>query len=272
MSDAETRADETNTGGVATDDRTGGADETVRATAPAETWQAIVEPVETLVSECRVRFGPSGLTLRATDPAKAALVAVAAEPSAFETYRASETTIGVSVDRLAEVVGLADGETTVTLRPETRRLRIEAGGVAYETTVLEPDRVRDAPRRTALESEFGYEASFGTDAAAIAQAVRAAELVSDHLVVRGDDGGVAFEAVGDTDECVVRLDAEALQEPSLGPAESIFSLDYLSLVDRAIPSDTAVSVWAGDETPMAVEYDVADGVGVEWLISPRIER
>ena len=270
MSDAETRADGTDAGGRATDDADG--ETTVQATAPAATWAAIVDPMEALVSECRVRFGPSGVTLRATDPAKAALVAVEAEQSAFETYRASETTVGVDVERLAEVVGLADGETTVTLRPETRRLRIEAGGVAYETTVLEPDRVRDAPRRTALESEFDYEASFGTRAATVTRAVRAAELVSDHLVVRGDERGVAFEAAGDTDECVVRVDAAELADPSLGPAESIFSLDYLSVVERAMPSDTAVSVWAGAETPMAVEYEATDGVCAEWVISPRIAR
>lgn len=283
MSDAEQRGDETDATGPNADagsvageldvDAGGESDgTTVRATASAATWEAILEPLEALVSECRVRFGPSGVTLRATDPAKAALVAVTAEPAAFETYRASETTVGVDVDRLSEVVGLAGGETTVTVQPETRRLRVEAGGVAYETTVLEPDRVRDAPRRAELETEFDYGATFGVASGVFSRAVRGAEMVADHLVVQNaGEGVVRFEAAGDTDECTVRVPADRLTDPDLGPAESIISLDYLRLVERVLP-DATVTVFAGEETPMAVEYEAAEAVDAEWLISPRIAR
>lgn len=290
-------------GGTAVDETGAETRETdtaaVRATAPAETWDAILEPMETLVAECRVWFGPSGVQFRATDPAQAAMVGVEAGAAAFDDYRASETTVGVNVERLAEAVGLAEGSVTVTLRPETRRLTVAAGGVSYETTVLDPDRVRDAPERAELETGFDYGAEFGVESAAFSRAVRATEMVADYLVVRAhagdaetgrveraDDadaagpndepteavGVVAFEATGDTDECVVRLPADQLEDPALGPAESILSLDYLRLVERALPRETTVTVFAGEETPAAFEYDAGDGVAVEWLVSPRIAR
>lgn len=257
---------------------TSDADEAIRLVASAETLTGVLEPVESLVEECRLRVGPEGLSLRATDAAKAALVVVTAEPAAFESYRAggesnaSEVTVGVNVERLADVVGLADGLVTLQLDPTSRSLRVTADGVSFRTSVLAPERVREVPDRAALEAEFDYDATFGLPAAGFSRAVRASEMVTDHLVVRGESSGVRFDADGDTDECTVQFDAETLVEPDLGPAESILSLDYLRIVERVVPSDTSLSVAAGTNTPLAVEYDLPDGGRAEWLISPRISR
>ncbi len=244
----------------------------VRVVAPAETLRGLIEPVESLVSESQVWFRPTGVELRATDPAKAALVGVSAAAETFEAYRASETTVGVDVERLSTVLGLTDNEVTLELDPETRELSVEAGGVCYQTTVLAPERVRDAPERENLESGFGYDARFGLPAAGLTRVVRATSMVADYLTVRSDGQRVAFTSAGDTDECTVSRDETELHDPALGDAESILSLDYLSVVERTVPSEATVRLAAGTETPLAAEYRLPTGGEAEWLISPRVTR
>lgn len=242
----------------------------VEIVAPAETVRGLIEPVESLVSESQVWFRPTGLELRATDPAKAALVGVSAAAETFEAYRATETTVGVDVERLSSVLGLADGEVRLALDPETRALSIEAGGVSYQTTVFAPERVRDAPERESLEAGYSYGARFGLSADGLTWAVRAASMVADSLTVRSDGRRVAFTSAGDTDECTVEWAEAELHEPALGEAESILSLDYLSVVERTVPSEATVRVAAGTETPLAADFQLPTGGEVEWLISPRV--
>ena len=254
-----------------TDQRTGESVEApIRIVASAETLAGLIEPVASLVTECQVWFRPTGLELRATDPANAALVGVSAAAETFESYQRTEATVGLDVERLVELLGLAEESVTLCVDPETRSLSVDAGGVSYQTTVLAPDRIREAPERERLESKFDYEARFGLPGAGFSRAVRATEMVADQLTLRSSASTVAFEADGDTDECTVAYDDEELRDPTLGEAMSIFSLDYLSLIQRAVPSETTVRLCIGTETPVAAEYQLPTGGKAEWLISPRI--
>jgi len=57
-----------------------------------------------------------------------------------------------------------------------------------------------------------------------------------------------------------------------GPANSLFSLDYLKDMNRAIPSDAEVTVELGDEFPVKLHYDFAEGLGaVTFMLAPRIQ-
>lgn len=249
----------------------------LRLVVPAPTLRTAVDALRALVDECRMTFDEDGLRVDAMDPATVASVSLELAPAAFETYDVDGRTLGVPLERLDDVLSVAGREDTVALAfdPETRRLDVAAGGVDYAMALLDPESVRSPPDLEAMAFEFTASATVGADA--LSRAVRAADMVSDHATVGVDDGGetgaLVVAAEGDTDDVVTRLDGEELAALSPGAAESLYSVDYLRALDRAVPTGASVDLRLGDEVPLSLSFDVADGSGrVEYALSPRIAR
>jgi proliferating cell nuclear antigen len=59
---------------------------------------------------------------------------------------------------------------------------------------------------------------------------------------------------------------------SAGPANSLFSLDYLKDMNKAIPGDAEVTVDLGEEFPVKLHYEFGEGMGhVTYMLAPRIQ-
>ncbi|TKX77190.1 DNA polymerase sliding clamp, partial [Halorubrum sp. SD626R] len=68
------------------------------------------------------------------------------------------------------------------------------------------------------------------------------------------------------------LTREDLIALTAGPADSLFSLDYLKDMNKAIPSDAEVTVELGEEFPVKLHYGFAEGLGnVTFMLAPRIQ-
>lgn len=244
-----------------------------RAVVSAETIQTTVALVEALFDECHVHVDEDGLRFSAVDPATVASVDLGLERSAFEAFDATSHHVGVNVSRLGDVVGMADRGQPVTLAldSETRKLEIRIGELEYTLALLDPETIRSPPDRSSIALEFAGRVV--TEAGDFDRAVRAAEMVSDHLAFGIDDAEDAFyvEAEGDTDDVSLTVPAEDLVEFEPGDAHSLFSVDYLAAIDRAIASDLDVELRLGVEQPLELRAEFADGAGtVEYLVSPRI--
>jgi DNA polymerase sliding clamp subunit (PCNA homolog) len=72
----------------------------------------------------------------------------------FDAFEATEGVIGVSLDRLDEIIGMADaGELVqIELNEETRKLDVEVGGkLSFTQALIDPDSVRAEPDIPDLE-------------------------------------------------------------------------------------------------------------------------
>lgn len=246
------------------------------ATADAALLETVLDDVAVLVDECVLRVDGDGVAVDAVDPATVAMVSLAVDADAFEAYSAPDDPLrlGVGLDRLRDVVGMADSGQSVRLAfdPERRTLHVRVGGLAYTLALVDPDAVRSPPDRVDLADQ--YAATVALPGREFSRAVAAADMVSDHLAmgVDGDDG-LYVRADGDTDTVAVDFPAEECGEFDAGPAHSLFSLQYLSAVERAVPVDDPVRLRLGEEAPVDVEFSVADGAGtVRYVVSPRLTR
>jgi proliferating cell nuclear antigen len=80
------------------------------------------------------------------------------------------------------------------------------------------------------------------------------------------------DAEGDTDDVHLELGAEDLISLTPGPAHSLFSLDYLKDMNKAIPKDTEVTIELGEEFPVKMHFEIAEGQGhVTFMLAPRIQ-
>ena len=93
-------------------------------------------------------------------------------------------------------------------------------------------------------------------------------LIGVNLTRLADIAGMA-----DSDQLVhLELDDDDLVDLVAGPAASLFSLDYLQDMDRAIPKDAEVTLELGEEFPMKLHFDIAEGKGAAtYMLAPRIQ-
>ncbi|RRJ32474.1 DNA polymerase sliding clamp [Halocatena pleomorpha] len=236
------------------------------------TLLAALDSVSVLVDECKIRLDEEGATIRAVDPANAGMVNLRLDTSAFESYETDGETIGVNLTRLEDIAGMANADDLIHLELDetTRKLHIQIDGLEYTLALIDPDSIRQEPDLPDLD----LPATIGVEGRDIDRAVTAADMVSDHIALGVDADAEYFyvDAEGDTDDVHFELDRDELITLSAGDAHSLFSLDYLKEMNKAIPNDAEVSVELGEEFPVNLHFDIAAGDGsVTFVLAPRIQ-
>ncbi|WP_434521005.1 DNA polymerase sliding clamp [Halorubrum sp. AS12] len=243
-----------------------------KAIVGASTFQDALDSVSVLVDECKIRLNEEELSIRAVDPANVGMVDLTLEAAAFESYDADGGVIGVNLARLEDIAGMANSGDLIHLEldEETRKLHIEIDGLSYTLALIDPDSIRQEPDIPDLD----LASEIVVEGAQLDRGIKAADMVSDHIRLRVDETDEAFfiEAEGDTDDVNLKLDREDLIALSAGAADSLFSLDYLKDMNKAIPSDAEVTVELGEEFPVKLHYGFAEGLGnVTFMLAPRIQ-
>lgn len=241
-------------------------------TIPVSTLSTALSPVSALVNECKLQLNDDGMSITAVDPANVAMVDMSIDSSNFESYSADDATLGINLERFEEVLSMGESGDVVkvSLDGETRKLDIAIGDLSYTQALIDPDSIRKEPDIPDLE----LSSTLVCEGEQISRGVAAADLCSDHVNLRADPDSGTFhiEAEGDTDDVDLELgDDELLSAQVEDSCESLFSLDYLSDMERAIPSDVEVSMRLGTEMPVKLRYSLDDGgVSVVNMLAPRI--
>ncbi|MFB6119796.1 MAG: DNA polymerase sliding clamp [Halobacteriaceae archaeon] len=243
-----------------------------KAIVSADTLQDALDSVSVLVDECKINLDEEGLAIRAVDPANVGMVDLELSADAFESYESDGGLIGVNLSRLESIAGMADAGQLVDLEldEETRKLHIRIDGLEYTLALIDPDSIRDEADLPDLD----LPAEFVIEGADIDRSVTAADMVSDHIALGVDADAEQFyvEAEGDTDDVHLTLGRDDLISLSAGDAHSLFSLDYLKDMNKAIPKDAEVTVELGEEFPVKMHFEFAEGHGhVTYMLAPRIQ-
>ena len=243
-----------------------------KAIVSASTLQDALDSVSVLVDECKIRLNEADLSIRAVDPANVGMVDLTLDAAAFESYEADGGVIGVNLAKLEDFVGMATGDQLVELEldEETRKLNIRMDGLSSTLALIDPDSIRQEPDIPDLD----LAADIVLEGAQLDRGIKAADMVSDHVRLRVDADAEAFhiEAEGDTDDVDFTLGTDDLIALAAGAADSLFSLDYLKDMNKAIPKDAEVTVELGEEFPVKIHYAVAEGQGnVTYMLAPRIQ-
>lgn len=243
----------------------------VSFTVESSTLDEFISYATCLVDECRIDLDPQeGISIRAADPANVGMTSPVLQPAACESYSA-DGYIGMNIERFADIIGMADkGDLiTVELDQQTRKLDISFDGLEYTMALIDPESIQEESDIPDLDlpSEVFVEAS------QLSRGVSAADMVSDHIRLSTDPDNETFhiEAEGDTDDVDLELDGDDLIDITAGDANSLFSLDYLKDMLDPIDSDAEVHVQLGNEFPVKLHVEFAEGLGQNtFLLAPRI--
>jgi proliferating cell nuclear antigen len=252
-----------------------GTPQTFEAAIEANDLQQLLDIVMAVVEECRVHLGKDALYIRAVDPANVAMTDIAVSPDAFETYESSGGTIGLNLKRLNEVLGLASKGDLIqfTLDPQTNKLAITIDAIDVTLALIDPQTIRHEPELPELD----LPATVVIEGREIDRAVKAADMVADHLRVGVDPTTGCFhtEASGDTDDVrleIDRADCETFETSTTETVESVYSLDYLKELRKPLLDDAPIRIELDTEFPLDLTFDaVEETIDGRFLLAPRLE-
>ena len=242
-----------------------------KAAINAELLKDAIASLAVIVDEVRFRIKPEGISVKAVDPANVAMVIFELGSSAFDEYSADECEIGIDLNKITDLLGITDKGDTVRMELEegNHKLLIDVGGLSYTLSLLDPSTIRAEPRVPQLELPAKVVLN-GTD---LRRAVKAAEKISNHILM-GVSGDTFFmEAKGDTDQVRLEMNRDQLIDLKSGEASSLFSLDYLTDIAKATNKVNEVSLSIGRDFPVIIDFEIANGAGrISYLLAPRIEK
>lgn len=232
----------------------------------------------TLVDECKLHLNKDGVRIRAVDPANVGMVDLTLEKNAFARYRGQGDVIGVNLERLNNMLGMLDKNDPATITVENSKLHLESNGMEFNMALIDPDSIRQEPELP----DINVPATITLEGSALNQGVKAADMVSDHIILGVNKTDSVFEmsAEGDTDDVSLTLTQEDVLEMVIGEdGSSIFSLDYLKDMRKAIPKDAEVTLDLGEEFPVSLSFntvytkdDQESKLDVVFMLAPRIQN
>ncbi|MGF3499625.1 MAG: DNA polymerase sliding clamp [Candidatus Methanosuratincola sp.] len=241
----------------------------LKAVIDAETLRDAIEAASPLVDEVKFTISDKGLELKAIDPAGVAMVSLRIDASAFEFYQATPGEIGIDLVRLSDLLSMAGRGERVRLEllEDERKLKTGVGSLSYTLGLMDPGMLRPVPRIPELDLP-AYVVLPGSE---FRRAIKAAEMVSDHVVLGVKDDLFYMEAKGDIDALRLTLQSSELLDMKPGEARSLFSLDYLSDMSRSIGKALKVKLEIGIDYPLRIGFRLND-VHVGYLLAPGIEE
>jgi proliferating cell nuclear antigen len=121
------------------------------------------------------------------------------------------------------------------------------------------------------EPNVDFTAEIKISATVLKEALKDAELVSNHVAMMTDDGHFIITSQGDTGSAEIKFKKENLMDMKVkDKARSLFSLDQLNNLLKASDQGSIVTLKIKSDAPLRLEYSIGDG-RVVYYLAPRIE-
>ena len=244
----------------------------LKATIEADIFRETIDAISALVNECRLHIDESGIKTITVDTSNVAMVSLELSASAFKEFAADTCEIGLDIEKIRSMMSMIGKTDIVSLELDDagKKLKISFGGYEYSITLLDTKTIRKDPNAPNLN----LPATFEVPGIMFNDAIKASAMVSDKisLSVSADSCVFTLNADGDSDRIKRELAGEDIHYITCADAKSLFSLDYLKDMGKAIGHADKVQIRLGNDHPVQFSFVYAGGKGtVGYLLAPRIE-
>lgn len=244
-----------------------------RAVINSEVLGDVLGVLSNTVDEARFLISPSGIEVRSVDAANVLLTGLTLPNDAFEFYESDEGIIGIDILKLKDMISSGEKEDNVTLVLADGKLIVSLSSLEWSLGLYSPEAIRKEPRLPEIDLPVSVTLT-GKD---FKRLIKASKKESDHIRFKVDDTVFTTSAQGDDKQCGVtsRYEAHDLLEIKPGLANSLFSLDYLEDISKAVKAGDAVKLEMGINYPIRISYNATHSekqvVVVTYLMAPRVE-
>ncbi|MEM4203456.1 MAG: hypothetical protein QXS54_05230 [Candidatus Methanomethylicaceae archaeon] len=229
-------------------------------------WNEIVTTISSLIEEGTFIASPNGLTLKALDPSRIAMVCLDLPLPSLKKYECQQKTC-FSVD-FSEVRGVVKrgrkGEELV--------IRIMDGRIVHEYTTIGKRRTFRTPlidcRQESFDPKFSFTASFQVPTLSLSNAVADASLMDRYACLSVDEGSVKLTASGERGEVEIDLTPDVLVCEVSMPAKANYNMSYIKKF-LSSPSLSAVAkVSLSSKSPLEIALNLDGGGSLKLYLAP----
>jgi proliferating cell nuclear antigen len=241
----------------------------------SKTWKQIVDALATLLTEAHFLVNTDGISLIQYDSSRAAMVDLFLPSGIFQEYNCKgEHDISLGLDELGKVSKRMAGDDRLEFDLDQSQNRFEIKMVGQAERTFKIQLLTPPEERTQkISPTFEIRAEMLSDA--FKQAVKDIGVVSNHMKITVRKGSLDFGGAGDVGEAEVSMslgDESLLQSLEVKQdATSMYALSYLTEIAKAISSETLTLRMTGNK-PVMLEFSIAEGGLIKFLLAPRIER
>ncbi len=231
----------------------------------------MVDIIFTVVPEAKFEVDSEGIHIKAVDPSRIAMISLDLKRTAFQEFDAEETSFGVDLEKMKDMLKLGALDTDVTLDQdeEENLFVIKVGNITRKMPLIDDSNMSD-PKVPSL--------SLPTKVVApvieIKKGVSAAKSIGDNIVLMVDENGFELMSKSEgADQASLHLGKDSLIELDASEtARSTFPLDYFSKIISTIKTPN-VTLRLGSDYPLDLSFEIASGNGnVKYLLAPRVEN
>jgi len=243
--------------------------------ADAKFLKDMMGAISILVDEATFDLTSEGITLRAMDPSRVAMVDFKWPKTVFDEYSCGERMkMCINISEMLKLLRRTgkDESVELSLDDKTGKLKIAIKG-KYSRTF-------NMPTLEALEEEVPtpkvkFNVSAKTTTHGLREAIEDASLVSDHVRIEADNEKMLMNATGDIMGAKIEFkagDDVLLEIKAKEPSKATFSLSYLSeIVKAAVPTSDIVVIEFSTDMPIKLDFKQEKEGTLKFFLAPRIE-
>lgn len=241
----------------------------------AKLWKNTIQALSTMIDEATFVFSPKGVRMRAMDPSRIAMVDFEMPNTSFEEYVCeTEAKVGVNLSNLNRLVRRAspDEKLELVLDPSEGKFKVEfKGRVARSFSIPLLDLGYEElpiPR-----VQFNVEAKLLSDV--VEEALKDAELISDHVKIQASGKELTFQAFSDKGESMTSFTKEggALLELNVKEdSKAVYSLAYLTDMLKATAASDVMELRFSTNMPLTLIFSLSGGGRIQYWLAPRLEE
>jgi proliferating cell nuclear antigen len=231
-------------------------------------WRNSIEAIAALIDEGTLQIDKAGLKLRAMDPSQIALVDFELPASAFDKYKLEKSaSVGIDFSELSKITKRSRAEDKIELSLAENRLKMVFTGETdrrFNLAIIES--TTSPPKEPVID--FNAEIKIGANI--LKEALKDAELVSNHVAILADEG-LCIMAQGDTGSAEIKFPSENIMSLNVKEkSRAVFALDQLNNLLKASDQGSIISLKLKTDAPLRLEYAIGEG-RVVYYLAPRIE-
>ncbi|MEM3526142.1 MAG: proliferating cell nuclear antigen (pcna) [Candidatus Jordarchaeaceae archaeon] len=240
----------------------------------AKLWKNIIDALSGLVDELVFIADENSLHARAMDPSHVAMVDFELPKTAFSEYECNgEVKLGINLEDMSRIMRRAGGGDALELAldPEKNKLNVTFKGASIRTFRIG---LLDLTHEETPVPSIKFNAQIKMTADALKEALKDAEVVSDHVEIEATHDRLQINASGDTGGVEVKLDksSDAILELNVTEkSKAMYALSYLTDMMRATTTSDTVTVQFSSSMPIKLEFNLIGGGRLTYWLAPRIE-
>ncbi|MHB8361739.1 MAG: DNA polymerase sliding clamp [Thermoplasmataceae archaeon] len=244
-----------------------------KLTISIKNLREIIDLLNTIVSEAKLKLDLTGLNVKAVDSAHVAMIDIHLPREAFLEYDVEqEDELTVDVEKLKGIIKLASSNDAISMIKENERLKFKIGSISKSIPLLDNSSVV-TPKIPSIHSE-SYVVIKKSE---LERGLKAAEDVSDaiKLIMKPDE--FRARSASESEDSELILEKSELSDLNCGSeVKSSYPLDYLLRIVKSLSSSEELKLSFKDDYPLSIEFkpskEGVEGLSGFFLLAPRMDH